>query len=163
VTCTECNSTAKIVNTTDQSAIRNPQSEIPTWHRMGDVGYLDDSGRFWYCGRKSQRVESANGPLFTECAEAVFNTHPAVRRSALVAVRSRQGVEPVMVVELDPAFCGENWHRELTRLAAAHRATEPVAWILEYPELPVDIRHNSKIRREELAIWATRMINKVRH
>ena len=56
---------------------------------MGDVGYLDDAGRFWYCGRKSQRVETTDGPLFTECVEAVLNTHPAVRRSALVGIGPR--------------------------------------------------------------------------
>ena len=46
-------------------------------------------GRFWYCGRKSQRVETGSGPLFTECVEAVFNTHPDVRRSALVGIGPR--------------------------------------------------------------------------
>jgi acyl-CoA synthetase (AMP-forming)/AMP-acid ligase II len=51
-----------------KSEISNPQSEMP-WHRMGDVGYLDEAGRFWYCGRKSHRVETAAGTLFTECVE----------------------------------------------------------------------------------------------
>ncbi|MGR3218999.1 MAG: fatty acid CoA ligase family protein, partial [Candidatus Anammoxibacter sp.] len=26
------------------------------YHRMGDVGYIDDKGRLWFCGRKSHRV-----------------------------------------------------------------------------------------------------------
>ncbi len=26
------------------------------YHRMGDLGYVDASGRIWFCGRKSQRV-----------------------------------------------------------------------------------------------------------
>src|SRR5690606_39338033 len=26
------------------------------FHRMGDVGYLDASGRLWFCGRKAHRV-----------------------------------------------------------------------------------------------------------
>ena len=71
-----------------QSKICSIANASPTafWHRMGDVGYLDEQGRFWYCGRKSQRVETRDGPLFTECVEAVFNTHPDVRRSALVGV-----------------------------------------------------------------------------
>jgi acyl-CoA synthetase (AMP-forming)/AMP-acid ligase II len=29
------------------------------WHRMGDLGYLDTSGRLWFCGRKSHRVRVA--------------------------------------------------------------------------------------------------------
>ena len=78
VTRTECNADAQ--RSHDR---RNPAF----WHRMGDVGYLDDAGRFWYCGRKSQRVETAAGPLFTECVEAIFNTHPG--RAPLRAGRHR--------------------------------------------------------------------------
>src|SRR5262249_4116845 len=56
------------------------------WHRMGDLGYLDPQGRVWFCGRKSQRVQTAAGTLFTIPCEGVFNEHPAVFRTALVGV-----------------------------------------------------------------------------
>ena len=55
-------------------------------HRMGDMGYFDDKGRLWYCGRKSQRVMTPAGTLFTEAVEGIFNAHPSVHRSALVGV-----------------------------------------------------------------------------
>src|SRR5690606_39407334 len=55
-------------------------------HRMGDVGYCDEHGRLWFCGRKTQRVETEQGPLYTEQVEPVFNVHPRVRRTALVGV-----------------------------------------------------------------------------
>ena len=64
-------------------------------HRMGDVGYLDDKGRIWFCGRKSHRV----GAKFTIPCEGVFNAHPAVLRTAHVGVP-----EPVLCVEIDPAL-----------------------------------------------------------
>ena len=44
---------------------------------MGDVGYLDEQGRFWFCGRKSHRVQTPHGTLFTIPCEAIFNQHPA--------------------------------------------------------------------------------------
>ncbi|MCW8984555.1 MAG: fatty acid CoA ligase family protein, partial [Thermoanaerobaculales bacterium] len=47
-------------------------------HRMGDLGYFDDRGRLWFCGRKSQRVRTAEGTLFTVPCESVFNTHADV-------------------------------------------------------------------------------------
>jgi acyl-CoA synthetase (AMP-forming)/AMP-acid ligase II len=55
-------------------------------HRMGDLGYFDSEGRLWFCGRKSQRVVTANETLCTEQIEPVFNTHPEVYRTALVGV-----------------------------------------------------------------------------
>src|SRR5262249_10316218 len=56
----------------DQTAlhkIRDAQGGL--WHRMGDLGYLDGQGRLWFCGRKSQRVETVDGPLFTVPVEGV--------------------------------------------------------------------------------------------
>ena len=72
-------------------------------HRMGDVGYLDEQGRMWYCGRKSHRVVTPQGTLFTDMVEPVFNTVPGVFRTALVGV-TRDGVTyPVLCFEVLPA------------------------------------------------------------
>ena len=76
--------------------IRNGDS---IWHRLGDVGYFDDQGRFWYCGRKSQRVQMADGTLYTVPAEAIFNTHPDVARSAVVGVGPSRQAAPLVIVE----------------------------------------------------------------
>jgi acyl-CoA synthetase (AMP-forming)/AMP-acid ligase II len=68
----------------------NAWAKIPDeggfWHRMGDTGYLDSQDRFWFCGRMSQRVLTAGGPMYTIPCEAIFNRHPDVNRSALVGV-----------------------------------------------------------------------------
>lgn len=136
------------------------------WHRMGDVGYIDDQQRFWYCGRKSQRVETTGGPLYTECIEAVFNTHPSVRRTALVGIGLRGEQLPVVVVELERTpIAGDlrsppspaDWptiEQDLHTLAQKHFHTQHINRFLLHQQLPVDIRHNSKIFRELLAKWA---------
>lgn len=54
------------------------------YHRMGDVGYMDEHGRLWFCGRKNHRVVTSESTLFTIPCEAVFNLHPQVARTALV-------------------------------------------------------------------------------
>ena len=41
-------------------------------HRMGDLGYFDADGLLWFCGRKSHRVETTAGPLYTEQVEPVL-------------------------------------------------------------------------------------------
>jgi acyl-CoA synthetase (AMP-forming)/AMP-acid ligase II len=132
------------------------------WHRMGDVGYLDDQGRFWYCGRKSQRVETDKGTLFTECVEAVVNTHPDVRRCALVGARWHDRTVPLLVVEREEVCGSDNPDREILRLTSSHADMSAIEMVLYHDELPVDVRHNSKIRREELATWATGMLTTVR-
>lgn len=128
------------------------------WHRMGDVGYLDGRGRVWFCGRKSQRVVTPAETLFTIPCEAVFNAHPRVFRSALVGVDSGCGIEPVLCVELEKdggaAPDREALRRELLALGAAQRHTRAIAQVLFHPAFPVDIRHNAKIGREQLAAWA---------
>ena len=145
------------------------------WHRTGDVGYfdvdcLDDGQRFWYCGRKAHRVESANSTLLTIPCEAVFNTHPSVARTALIGVGLRSAQTPVIVVEPSPALLrrsGRRWshpdfHRlksELLQLAEENDTTQSIKLLLFHPQLPVDVRHNAKINREKLAEWATKRID----
>lgn len=127
------------------------------WHRMGDVGYLDTLGRLWFCGRKSQRVSTPAGTLFTIPCEGVFNAHPAVLRTALVGVVRDGEMTPVLCVERDPErpTVGETHLRdELLALGAAHEHTRAIQTILMHPSFPVDIRHNAKIFREKLAAWA---------
>jgi len=123
------------------------------WHRMGDVGRFDEQGRLWFYGRKAHRVVTASCTLFTEPVEAIFNQHPAVFRSALVGIGARPNQTPVVCVELDED-AGECLEKELATLAAANPITARIARFLRHPKFPVDIRHNSKIFREKLAVWA---------
>ncbi len=123
------------------------------FHRMGDLGFLDEAGRLWFCGRKSHRVRVADGSeMYTVPCEAIFNEHPAVYRTALVGVEG----EPVIVVELEPG--GEVDRTvvadELLALGAANPLTRRIQRVLFHPAFPVDVRHNAKIHRGELADWA---------
>lgn len=126
-------------------------------HRMGDLGWFDDQGRLWFCGRKTQRVETSSGPLYTEQVEPVFNTHADVRRTALVGVGTLGAQTPVLCVELKT---GVNRDRsaieaELLNLGGQHAHTRGIQRVLFHAGFPVDIRHNAKIGREALTRWAT--------
>lgn len=125
------------------------------YHRMGDVGWKDTDGRLWFCGRKSHRVTTASGTLFTIPCEAVFNRHPAVRRTALVGIGPAGAQTPVLCVELETGSRErESLRDELLALGGAHEHTKGIRKILYHPGFPVDIRHNAKISREKLAVWA---------
>jgi acyl-CoA synthetase (AMP-forming)/AMP-acid ligase II len=125
------------------------------WHRMGDVGYLDEKGRLWFCGRKAHRVLTIVGPMHTICCEAVFNEHPLVLRSALVGIGQAGEQRPVLIVELRTQAADERrLFSELRQLAAGNSLTASIKTFLIHPGFPVDIRHNAKIFREKLAVWA---------
>jgi acyl-CoA synthetase (AMP-forming)/AMP-acid ligase II len=134
------------------------------WHRMGDVGYLDPQNRFWFCGRMSQRAETASGLMFTIPCEAIFNRHTSVFRSALVGVGEKGNQRPAIVVEPLPG-CMPRRRKEREKLIAELRAlgqSEPHTASIEHiflmRSLPVDVRHNVKINRELLAVWAAKKL-----
>jgi acyl-CoA synthetase (AMP-forming)/AMP-acid ligase II len=142
---------------TGLAKIRGSAGEV--MHRMGDLGTLDEAGRLWFQGRKSQRVVAGGKTYFTEPCEGVFNAHPEVFRTALVGARRRGEVVPVLCVELYPACQGASTARvrtELLELGARFAHTRGIQEVLFHKSFPVDIRHNSKIFREKLAEWASR-------
>ena len=128
-------------------------------HRMGDLGWFDADGRLWFCGRKSQRVVTADATLCTEQVEPVFDTHPDVRRTALVGLGERGAQRPVLCVELRSGVAPTEQARiadELRHIGAGFVHTAAIEAIVFHPGFPVDIRHNAKIGREQLAAWAQR-------
>ncbi|MEU9420045.1 fatty acid CoA ligase family protein [Streptomyces sp. NPDC051000] len=131
------------------------------WHRTGDLGYLDGSGRLWFCGRAAQRVRTAGPDLYTVLCEGVFNAHPLVRRSALVGVGPAGAQEPVVCVETETHLGADAWRQLVVELRASAADHVPVlgsAPFLRHAGFPVDIRHNAKIGREELGRWAERRL-----
>ncbi|MBI5881918.1 MAG: AMP-binding protein [Elusimicrobia bacterium] len=125
------------------------------YHRMGDLARLDDKGRVWFCGRKAHRVIVASGTLFSVPCESVFNAHPSVRRSALVGVGRAPSRRPVIIIEFEAGVRpSKSLKDELLLLASSNPVTAGIKDLLFHPSLPVDIRHNAKIDREALAVWA---------
>lgn len=128
------------------------------FHRMGDVGHLDDQGRLWMCGRKSQRVCRQIETHFTEAVEGIFTGLSGVRRTALVGPLKHGKVHVVLCVEPDGTV---PWKQLLLKLQN-HAKTIPesagIEAFLPHHSFPVDIRHNSKIQREKLAKWAARRL-----
>jgi acyl-CoA synthetase (AMP-forming)/AMP-acid ligase II len=131
-------------------------------HRMGDVGYFDAEGRLWFCGRMSQRVATAERTLHTEQVEPVFNAVAGVRRTALVGVGERGRQQAWLVVEPAARLDRAGWRALQAALHARARGAgldALLAGALHHRKpLPVDIRHNAKIQREALAVWATRAV-----
>lgn len=115
-----------------------------TWHRMGDLGYLDADGRLWFCGRKAEAVITASGPIFTDQIECRFSGDARFPRVALVGVGPKGQARPVLLIE-GPA--NEPLRAEAKKISG-------IDDVRFHPRFPVDRRHNAKIHRLDLGRWA---------
>lgn len=142
---------------TDRAAVRDV-AEDGRWHRTGDVGHLDEDGRLWIEGRLPHVIATQDGPIAPVGPEQGIESVPAVRRAAIVGVGPEGLRQCVAIVETEPAT-------KRPRLADPELATEvraastqPLVAVFAIPELPTDIRHNSKIDRTRLSEWAERVL-----
>ena len=134
---------------TRRSNIERPQG---VWHLMGDLGYFDEEGRLWLVGRKSHLIRTDTGLVYPLPGEALVLPHPEVERAALV-----EGAKgPVLIVERSRGSLSTEavLRRECLSLVRQTEEYAGVKEVLFHPGMPVDPRHNAKIHREELKLWA---------
>ena len=127
------------------------------WHRSGDLGRIDQEGRLWFYGRKSQRVDSGGKTYFTIPVEAVFNQHPEVVRAALVGVKKNKVRDKIPVICIERVKNRKRkiyLYKELRSMAFENSMTGSIQHFIVHPRFPVDPRHNAKIFREKLSEWA---------
>jgi acyl-CoA synthetase (AMP-forming)/AMP-acid ligase II len=121
------------------------------WHRTGDAGCLDASGRLWLVGRCAAKVADARGAVYPLRVEAALSDVPGLARGTLVAHAGKR----LLVIETarDDVDFGEiaakvQWcgADELARVRA----------------IPTDRRHHAKVDHPALRAildkgrWLTR-------
>lgn len=118
-----------------------PRLQGGVWHCTGDVGFLDDAGQIWLVGRVSDGITVSSGrTVYPYPLEKRLNDLEETERSALVA--HPQGgaaliLQCTLLPKALPAILDELQLSDVTR-------------VYQIPEMPVDIRHNSKINRLKL-------------
>jgi acyl-CoA synthetase (AMP-forming)/AMP-acid ligase II len=128
------------------------------WHRTGDVGHLDATGRLWVEGRLVHVITTAGGPVTPVLAEQRIEAEAPVTAAALVGVGPPGTQQPVaVVVPASPARAG--LADDALAQAARIAADIPLAAVLSVRALPVDIRHAAKIDRTRLARWAEKVLS----
>lgn len=142
---------------TDRAATRDTPAE-GRWHRTGDVGHLDGEGRLWIEGRLAHVLTTTEGPLAPVGPEQQVERAQVVRRAAIVGVGPAGVQQAVAVVEAHPPVRRAGLATPDVAAQVRAECETPLAAVLAVPELPTDIRHNSKIDRGALAAWAERML-----
>lgn len=122
-----------------------------TWHRMGDMGYLDENKQLWFCGRKSHIVQYANELFYPVKIETIFNQHSKIKQSALVYHPNKK--HPVLLIKRHDGkeIIESMFLMDLKNLSQTNRETKIVQEFKAIKEFPLDIRHNIKIDRLKLA------------
>jgi len=137
-----------------ETALAKIKDKGSFWHRIGDLGYKDDQGRIWFCGRKTYRVETPSGLLCSVMCEAIFNAHYGVRRSALVGIGEKGKQSAIIVIERNEAgkkLAKKRLVKELLKVAKNNVLTAQIKSVHFCDHFPVDVRHNIKIDRLKLA------------
>lgn len=129
------------------------------WHRTGDVGHFDGDGRLWVEGRLAHVITTESGPVTPVGIELRVEALPGVRSAAAVGIGPTGSQAVVVVVVPDPPVRRLSV-ADATTAEAVRRATGvDVAAVLVTDELPVDIRHNSKIDRTTLSRTVARYLS----
>lgn len=125
------------------------------WHRIGDVGYFDDQGYLYYCGRKSHVVSVFDKLYFPDPVENIFNQHSMVKRSALITTGKNKvavAIEPFASMMPKGLAQKERFETELRELAKSSPVTIDITDFFFFDSFPVDARHNAKIFRDQLSV-----------
>ncbi len=129
-------------------------------HRSGDLGYVDEQGRLWFCGRKSHRIETADGMVPNVPVEGLYAAL-LQGRVAVVGVGPRGAERPVLIVEFNGVRprLEADWERVVLAKADGTRWAGVVKHAVPFfGPFPTDARHNSKIKNEELKVWAEKNV-----
>jgi acyl-coenzyme A synthetase/AMP-(fatty) acid ligase/pimeloyl-ACP methyl ester carboxylesterase len=122
------------------------------WHRTGDVGHLDDGGRLWVEGRLAHVLTCPDGPVTPVAAELAAQRAARTPLAALVGI-GPAGVQVPVIVLLAPGPPLGLADTDLTqrvRAAVRDETGVDVAAVLTMRELPVDVRHRSKVDRTRI-------------
>ncbi|GAB3561768.1 alpha/beta fold hydrolase [Spelaeicoccus albus] len=136
-------------------ATQRRSARFPGRHATGDVGHLDGRGRLWVEGRLGHVITSPDGVITPVRPEQLIETVDGVRRAGVAGVGPAGTQQVVAVVETTTPTRRPRMAPPELAAAVRHAVAIPVAAIITVPELPTDVRHNSKVDRARLSAWAS--------
>jgi len=125
------------------------------WHKVGDVGTIDNEGRIWFWGRKDHVVNLADTKMYPIPCETVFSRNQNIKRAALVGPLLGGKTVPTLVIELKDGSTKitSELLNDLHKIRNEYEHTRPIEKFYIKKSFPVDVRHNIKIDRIRLRKW----------
>ena len=149
-----------------------PPAPLSYWRGRGAVGIPPGLSIFWQSAGGAKSAPPA-GSFTSQCSHswpAIISLRPVLTISgrrpsaALVGVGEPGRERPAIIAEPWPGkmprgkAARKQLLSELEQLALGNALTRSIHDFLLHPAMPVDIRHNAKIFRETLAVWAARKL-----
>jgi len=128
----------------DSSRDRESKIQVQStiWHRTGDAGYFDPSGRLWLVGRCAGALQDYRGTVYPFQVEYAVTAVRGVRRAALMEMDG----DRVLVLETS-----SREFRNSCAEAAKCVAKFEIDRIVTVRRIPVDRRHDAKVDYPALA------------
>lgn len=104
-----------------------------TWHRTGDAGYFDSSGRLWLVGRCTARIKDSQGIIYPFSVECAAQSLKGITRTALIVHEDRRTL-----------FIESEIKQDIIAMQA-FLSWAKLERIIQIKTIPVDKRHNTKI------------------
>ncbi len=154
--------TRSYFNMPEKTKLAKIHIENNFYHRMGDMGYFDDEGNLWFCGRSSHFFSIGSKKFFPILFETVINQHSMIRKSALIknANKAKFVIERVDGKTTMTAREKESFDSELKTIVIESQFKNFQFEYYLHKKLPVDVRHNIKIDRLALTRWAQQLEDK---
>jgi long-chain acyl-CoA synthetase len=144
--------------------VRGPMVSPATWHKgqlqqrespwlaTGDLAEQLPSGELRFLGRKSEVIVTSSGlNIHPEDLEAALQEEPGIHASAVVAVDTPNGREPLAVLAFHgaPSEVGHAIQQTNPKLAEFQRIRRWVLW----PEPYLPRTSTGKVQRRRVALW----------
>ena len=112
------------------------------WHRTGDLGYIDASGRLWLLGRAKAEISRGSEKIYPFSIETMLSFEKDIKRTAIISKKGKI----FLFIEI---FYTEDKEKQLQIQDKLEEKIKElkitVDKVIFADKIPVDKRHNGKI------------------
>ena len=112
------------------------------WHRTGDLGYIDDSGRLWLLGRAKAEISRDSEKIYPFSIETMLSFEKDIKRTAIISKKGKilLFIEIHYTEDKEEQFqIQDNLEVKINEMGIS---ADKIIFI---DKIPVDKRHNGKI------------------
>jgi len=132
------------------------------WLATGDLGTKDESGELRFLGRKGDVIVTGAGMnVHPADLEEAMTKLPGVRGCVVVPNESKNGTEPVAVVQFSGS--DDELHAAVDQANRELAEYQQIRRVLRWPDLQFPVTSTGKLLRREVTEWACAVVSSQQH